>query len=75
MAKAGPLRRERKRTARPAERPPPYDLVLRGGRVIDPARDVDGSFDVAVRGTTIAAVAPSLAAGPGTRVIDVRDRL
>jgi dihydroorotase len=75
MAKADPLRRERKRTARPAERPPPYDLVLRGGRVIDPARDVDGSFDVAVRGTTIAAVAPSLEAGPGTRVIDVRDRL
>jgi dihydroorotase len=75
MAKAGSLKRERKRTARPAERPPSYDLVLRGGRVIDPARDVDGSFDVAVRGTTIAVVAPSLAAGPGTRVIDVRDRL
>ena len=75
MAKAGSLKRERKRTSRPAERPPPYDLVLRGGRVIDPDRDVDGSFDVAVRGTTIAAVAPSIAAGPGTRVIDVRDRL
>jgi dihydroorotase len=75
MAKAGSLRQGRGRTARPAEQPPRYDLVLRGGRVIDPARDVDGLYDVAVRGTSIAAVAPSIPAGPGTRSIDVRERL
>lgn len=56
-------------------RAPRYDLVLRGGRVIDPARDVDAVCDVAVRGTTIAAVAPAIAAASGTRVVDVRDRL
>lgn len=60
-----------KRTGSPTR----YDLVLRGGRVIDPARHVDAVGDVAVRGTTIAAVAPSIAAAPGTRIVDVRDRL
>lgn len=76
MAKTGSLtRRKGRRTARRAPEPPRYDLVLRGGRVIDPARDVDGLFDVAVRGGTIAAVAPSIAAARGTRVIDVRGRL
>lgn len=54
---------------------PPYDLVLRGGRVLDPASGLDGTFDVAVRGGAIAAVAPSLAAAPGTRSLDVAGRL
>jgi dihydroorotase len=75
MAKAGSVRRRQGRAGRPAGPAPRYDLVLRGGRVIDPARDVDGIFDVAVRGATIAAVAPAVAAGPGTRSIDVRGRL
>ena len=75
MARAGSVRRRQGRTVRPAGPAPGYDLVLRGGRVIDPARDVDGLFDVAVRGATIAAVAPAVAAGPGTRSIDVRGRL
>jgi dihydroorotase len=75
MARAGSVRRRQGRTVRSAGPAPRYDLVLRGGRVIDPARDVDGLFDVAVRGATIAAVAPAVAAGPGTRSIDVRGRL
>jgi len=52
-----------------------YDVVLRGGRVIDPARNLDARLDVAVRDGTIAAVAPDIATDPGTRVVDVRDRL
>src|SRR5690348_11960963 len=51
------------------------DLVLRGGRVLDPARGVDGVLDVAVRGGVIAAVGPVIDAGPGTETLDVRDRL
>jgi dihydroorotase len=51
------------------------DLVLRGGRVVDPANGVDGPRDVGVSGGKIAAVASSLKAGPGTKVIDVRGRL
>lgn len=33
-----------------------YDLLLKGARVIDPAQDVDGIFDVGVVGDKIAAV-------------------
>jgi dihydroorotase len=43
--------------------------------VLDPARDVDGTLDVAVRGGVIAAVAPAIEAARGTRVLDVRGRL
>ena len=38
----------------------PYDLVLRGGRVIDPAQGLDGLLDVAVRDGRIAAIAKTL---------------
>jgi dihydroorotase len=54
---------------------PRYDLVLRGGHVLDPARGVDGVLDVAVRGGAIAALAPALPAARGTRTLDVRGRL
>ncbi len=36
-----------------------YDLILRGGRVIDPAQNINGNFDVAVKDGRIAAVLPS----------------
>jgi dihydroorotase len=51
----------------------PYDLVLRGGRVIDPAQGLDGVMDVAVRGGRIAAVGKALP--PGKETVDVRGRL
>src|SRR4029453_3399463 len=51
------------------------DLVLRGGRVLDPARGVDAILDVAVRGGVIAAAAPVIDAGPGAEIVDVRERL
>jgi dihydroorotase len=37
-----------------------YDLLLRGGHVIDPGNGLDGVMDVAIRGSHIAAVAPRL---------------
>jgi len=49
------------------------ELVLKGGRVIDPAQGIDGIHDVAVADGKIAAVAPDLA-GAG-EVIDVRGAL
>ena len=49
------------------------ELVLKGGRVIDPAQGIDGIQDVAVADGKIAAVAPDLA-GAG-EVIDVRGAL
>ena len=52
-----------------------YDLVLRGGHVLDPAGGVDGILDVAVRRGTIAAIAPGIRAPRSTRTLDVGGRL
>src|SRR5476651_1740017 len=52
----------------------PYDLVLRGGRVIDPAQGLDGLFDVAVSNGRIAAVGKSLP-GRARETVDVRGKL
>jgi dihydroorotase len=52
-----------------------YDLVLRGGRVIDPAQGLDGLLDVAVKDGRVAAVAAGLPRGSGRDVVDVRDQL
>jgi dihydroorotase len=55
--------------------PSPFDLVLTGGRVLDPGCGVDGVADVGVRGDRIAAVGPDLARGPTTEVVDVSGTL
>jgi dihydroorotase len=39
---------------------PQYDLLLKGGRVIDPARNVDAILDVALSDGKVAAVEPNL---------------
>jgi dihydroorotase len=50
------------------------DLCLRGGRVIDPARNVDAEGDLLVKDGVIARVGAGIAAGlpSSVRVIDVR---
>jgi dihydroorotase len=50
-----------------------FDLVLRGGRVIDPAQGIDAVCDVAVANGRIAAVQPDLP--PSDTNIDVRGAL
>ena len=52
-----------------------YDLILRGGRVIDPSQKLDGPADVAFAGGKVARVAPGLEAGPQTVVRDVKGRI
>ena len=49
-------------------------LVLVGGRVIDPARGLDATADVLLKGGVIAKVGQGLAADAGVRVIDVAGR-
>jgi dihydroorotase len=44
-----------------------YDLILQGGRVIDPAQDVDGIFDVAIRDGHIATIDADLPTPPPPR--------
>jgi dihydroorotase len=52
-----------------------FDLVLKGGRVIDPAAGCDGRFDVGVSGGRIAAVEPSLPTENAARTIDVTGKI
>jgi dihydroorotase len=49
-------------------------ILLRGGRVVDPAGGLDGTFDVLVDAGRIAAVGPRLEAS-GARLIDCRGRV
>ncbi|HKW96360.1 MAG TPA: amidohydrolase/deacetylase family metallohydrolase [Bryobacteraceae bacterium] len=49
-----------------------YDLVLRGGHVIDPKNGIDRQMDVAITGDKIAAVAPSIDPSRSKKTIDVR---
>jgi dihydroorotase len=51
--------------------PGAYDLVLQGGRVIDPANGLDAILDVAVSAGKIAAVGPNLPYPPGAPRLDV----
>jgi len=52
-----------------------YDLLVRGGRVIDPAQSLDGAYDVAIREGRIAAVLPSIAPSSARETIDVSGKL
>ena len=50
-----------------------YDLVVRGGRVIDPSLGIDAVRDVAIAGGRIAAVEPGIDAGDA-QVVDAGGR-
>jgi dihydroorotase len=49
----------------------PYDLLLKGGHVIDPQNNLDGTYDVAIKGHTIAAVGPDINPALAAKVVDV----
>ncbi len=49
-------------------------LVLKGGRVIDPAHDLDRTTDILIKDGAIAAVEPG-ATAPGARVIDCAGKI
>ena len=52
-----------------------FDLVLKGGRVVDPSAGLDGLNDVAVQDGKIARIAPAITAGEATRVVEVGGKL
>jgi dihydroorotase len=52
-----------------------YDLIVKGGRVIDPAQRIDRTADVAVVAGKIAAIQPNLAADQAADVVDARGKL
>jgi dihydroorotase len=49
----------------------PFDLILRGGRVIDPSQKLDAVMDVAFAAGKVAMVGTELKADPSTDVRDV----
>jgi dihydroorotase len=55
----------------PSGQPPPFDLLLRGGHVIDPRNKIDGIRDVAIRAGKIAAVGETLDPARALKTIDV----
>ena len=48
-----------------------YDLLLKGGHVIDPRNSIDGKMDVAISQGKVAAVASDLPASQAQKVIDL----
>src|SRR6266567_6715426 len=57
---------------RPAPR---YDLLIRGGRVIDPAQGISAERDVAIAGHTVARVAPNIPEAEARQVLDARGKI
>jgi dihydroorotase len=57
--------------------PPPtrWDLLLKGGRVLDPGRGVDDLLDVAIEGERVVALGRDLAADGASQVLDVQGLL
>lgn len=53
----------------------PFDIVLSGGHLIDPAQGHDGLFDVGIRAGRIAAVLPAGTSVASAERIDVRGQL
>ena len=49
---------------------PEPDILITGGRVIDPERGLDGPYDVAIAGTRIISVEPTGNPAPAARTID-----
>ena len=50
---------------------PQYDLLLKGGHVIDPKNRIDAVRDVAIKGGKVAAVAASIGVAEALKVVDV----
>src|SRR3954452_6650274 len=48
-----------------------YDLLLKGGHVLDPKNNIDAPMDIAIRGGRVAAVAANIAPSTAARMFDV----
>src|SRR5678809_798251 len=54
---------------------PKYDLVIKGGRVLDASQRIDRLMDVAVKDGKIAALETSIPASDAGEIFDAKDRL
>ena len=55
--------------------PFPYDLLLKGGRLVDPSRGLDDRWNVAFKGGRVAEVAPDLSPAEAHKVVDVAGKM
>lgn len=52
-----------------------YDLVIKGGRVLDPSQRIDRVADVAIRAGKIAAIRPNISSSAAAEVIEAAGKL
>jgi dihydroorotase len=52
-----------------------FDLLIKGGRVIDPSQNIDAVTDVAVAGGKISGIGPEIAPSGAGKVIDAAGRI
>jgi dihydroorotase len=52
-----------------------YDLLIKGGRVIDPAQNIDDKLDIAISGDKIATVAKDIPTTESKQVVDAKDKI
>jgi dihydroorotase len=50
----------------------PYDLLIKGGHVLDPGQNLDGKLDIGITAGKIAAVQADILATEAKRVIEVK---
>ncbi|MEZ5103965.1 MAG: amidohydrolase/deacetylase family metallohydrolase [Draconibacterium sp.] len=50
-----------------------YDIVIKGGHVIDPKNNIDGNMDIAIASGKIAHVSDNINANEGKKTIDARN--
>jgi dihydroorotase len=60
-------------TQRPGS--PPYDLLVRGGRVIDPSQGISDERDVAISGSKLARVAKNIPETDAKQILDARGKI
>ena len=52
-----------------------YDLILKGGEVIDPSQGLRAVRDLAFKGGLVAAAEPDIPSGQAQQVVDVSGKL
>ncbi|MCH8849590.1 MAG: hypothetical protein IIC89_02045 [Chloroflexi bacterium] len=54
---------------------PMYDLIVKGGTVVDPSQNLHGVSDVAIEDGKIAKIAPDIPAAEAKRVVEVKGKV
>src|SRR5262249_9130297 len=52
-----------------------YDLLLKGGTVLDPSTGLEGRFDIGVQGVMISHIAPEIPVAEATRTLDATGKI